>query len=44
MERSFGDLQFLLDEFSKLEVVLAPESKESESHNCYRVCSRLKSL
>lgn len=31
IERSFGGLQFLLDEFSKLEVMLAPASKEGES-------------
>lgn len=33
-ERSFGDLQFLVDEFSKLEVVIAPESEIGEQKAC----------
>ncbi len=33
-ERSFGDLQFLADEFSKLEVVVAPESETGEREVC----------
>lgn len=33
MEKCFGDLQFLSDEFSKLEVMVAPESNGGESHS-----------